>query len=256
MSEAETFAFGSLEVGVYGVARAGRSDGRASGLGLLFDGGEVAAVRAESEAAEGGPAAGVETVELEPGHRWRVTFADAFALEFEALAPPAELTAGGFEGREQLCRVRGTAAGRPVSCLGQRGLASGRPDWERVTLARSVSAWLGEDRAVAVTAVRGARARDHAGESVAAGFVLDGAPVGVDEARISTTYDAGGRQRHAGLELFLAPDGYPHRVAGEAVCGTTLDLGRLRLDTAFFRWHSEGRTGTGRYDLVRHAEPR
>ncbi len=253
MNEAQTFAFGSVEAGLYGLARAGRSDGGASGLGLLFDGIEVAAVRAEGEAPEGTPAAGVEAVELEPERRWRVAFADAFALEFEALAPPAELRAGDFEGREQLCRVRGTAAGRPVSGLGQRGLAWGRPDWERVTLARSVSAWLGDDRAVAVTAVRGARTRDHAGESVAAGLVLDGAAVGVDEARLSTTYDAEGRQRHAGLELFLTPDGYAHRVAGEAVCGTTLDLGRLRLDTAFFRWHSEGRTGTGRYDLVRHA---
>jgi hypothetical protein len=35
------------------------------------------------------------------------------------------------------------------------------------------------------------------------------------------------------------------------VCGTSLDLGRLRLDCAFLRWHMEGREGIGRYDILR-----
>ena len=56
----------------------------------------------------------------------------------------------------------------------------------------------------------------------------------------------------AGLELYVGEeDPVPHRVAGEVVCGTTLDLGRLRLDCAFFRWHMEGREGIGRYDVLR-----
>ena len=29
-----------------------------------------------------------------------------------------------------------------------------------------------------------------------------------------------------------------------------LDLGRLRMDCAFFRWRMEGREGVGRYDVV------
>jgi hypothetical protein len=37
------------------------------------------------------------------------------------------------------------------------------------------------------------------------------------------------------------------------VCGTSLDLGRLRLDCAFFRWRMDGRTGFGRYDILRPA---
>ena len=69
--------------------------------------------------------------------------------------------------------------------------------------------------------------------------------------RLSTTYDAGGRQRHAGLELWVDEDGFPRRAAGEVVCGTTLDLGRLRLDCAFFRWRMDGREGVGRYDVLR-----
>jgi hypothetical protein len=71
--------------------------------------------------------------------------------------------------------------------------------------------------------------------------------------RVSTVYDADGRQRTAGLELYLDEDGFPRRAAGEVMCGTTLDLGRLRLDCAFFRWRMEGRTGFGRYDLLRRA---
>ena len=69
--------------------------------------------------------------------------------------------------------------------------------------------------------------------------------------RLSTTYDGDGRQRRAGLELWVDEDGCPRRAAGEVVCGTSLDLGRLRLDCAFFRWRMEGREGVGRYDVLR-----
>jgi hypothetical protein len=68
---------------------------------------------------------------------------------------------------------------------------------------------------------------------------------------LSTTYDADGRQRHAGAELWVDDDGPPRRLAGHVLCGTTLDLGRLRLDCAFFRWHMDGREGVGRYDVLR-----
>jgi hypothetical protein len=34
-------------------------------------------------------------------------------------------------------------------------------------------------------------------------------------------------------------------------CGTSLDLGRLHLDCAFFSWRMEGRAGVGRYDVLR-----
>ena len=57
--------------------------------------------------------------------------------------------------------------------------------------------------------------------------------------------------RSAGLELYETEESPARRAAGEAVCGTTLDLGRLRLDCAFFRWRMEGREGVGRYDVLR-----
>ena len=66
----------------------------------------------------------------------------------------------------------------------------------------------------------------------------------VDEVRLSTTTDEAGRQIRAGIELWIdSDDEYPYRGTGEVLTGSTLELGALRLDVAFFRWHIEGRTG-------------
>ena len=262
-TDAVTFAFGDEAAGLFGLARAGLVPGeppQRSGMGIVFEGGEPVAVRAEGASADAAPA-GVATEVLEPLRRWRVRFGDAFDLEVDALTAPAALgaddpaaRAGGMEGYEQLCRFRGTVRGRPVDCLGQRGHSWGAPDWSRIELARTVSAWLDTETAVTVTAVRPAGAKHHSDEAVAAYVVAGGAPVPVGDPLLSTTYDAEGRQRHAGLELWVDPEEGPvHRAAGEVLCGTTLDLGRLRLDAAFFRWRMEGRIGVGRYDVLRRA---
>ena len=247
--DAVTVAFGDPAQGLYGLARVGEPG--ASGMGILFEGGEVVAVETE----------GVTTAVVEPLRRWTARFGDYFDLELEALAPPAALDpsdpaakAGGMVGYEQLCRVRGTVEGRPIDCLGQRGHSWGAPDWEKIALARTLSAWLDDQTAVTLTAVRSAKAKHHSDEAIAAYVVTGGEPVAMAEPLLSTTYDAGGRQRHAGLELWPpGDDALPHRAAGEAVCGTTLDLGRLRLDCAFFEWKMEGRSGVGRYDVLRRA---
>ena len=56
------------------------------------------------------------------------------------------------------------------------------------------------------------------------------------------------------LELWPADEEeWARRGAGEVLCGSSLDLGALRLDCAFFRWHLEGRAGVGRYDILRRA---
>ncbi len=252
-SEATTFAFGDRAAGRHGLARVGRSaDGSASALGVLFDGADPVAVSTE----------GVTAETLEPLRRWRVTFAGAFVLDVEALTAPAEVpaddpaaVAGGMQGYDQLCRVRGEAAGRTVDALGQRARSWGRPDWDRIGGARTISAWFAPDRAVSLTAIRRTGAKGQDADAVAAHLVTADGPVPVAEARLSTTYDGDGRQRHAGLELYLEPEGgHPHRLAGEALCGTTLDLGRLRMDTAFFRWRMHGHDGVGRYDVIRHAD--
>lgn len=279
-SDALTIAFGDARADTYGIARLGIAGATASGLMLLFHGGSPIAVAAEGVVALDEPpaswdavaAAGIDVAEIEPSRAWRLQFAGEDAsveLELEASGPAAVLEAshpvareGGMEGFDQPLRVRGsvTAGDARVTLdgLGERGRSWGTPDWERVALARTVSAWLSNGPAISLTAIRPAAATDHAAEAVAASIV-EGAgdaarACAVDDARLSTTYDGDGRQRSAGLELWVGPDDeYPRRAAGEVVCGTSLDLGRLRLDCAFVHWHMEGREGIGRYDVLRRA---
>ena len=278
-SDAVTVAFGDAGAELYGVARLGLAEGGASGLAILFSRGEPVGVSAEGGVEVSAPAswdevsaAGLDTTTIEPLRAWRLQYAGddaAFDLELEATGAVAELDpghavarVGGMAGYEQPVRVRGSAtvAGARVEIdgLGQRGHSWGSPDWDRIELARTVSAWLGDDLAVSLTAIRPAGKRDHAGEAVAAS-ILDRAEDGearalaVLDPRLSTTYDGDGRQRRAGLELWVDDDGWPRRAAGEIACGTSLDLGRLRLDCAFFRWRMEGRQGFGRYDVLRRA---
>ena len=76
----------------------------------------------------------------------------------------------------------------------------------------------------------------------------------IDDPRLSTTYDGDGHQRRAGLELWVGEeDGYPRRGAGQVLCGSSVELGQLRLDCAFFAFTLDGREGVGRYDVLRRA---
>src|SRR5919199_103805 len=259
-SDAVTIAFGDERADLYGIARLGLAEGGASGLAILFHGGEPVAVHAEAGVATDAPrawdevsAGGLDTEVVEPLRAWRLSYADDDAsldLDLRAVGAIAELDTGSAS-------VRGRRIA--VHALGQRGRSWGTPDWERMALARTVGAWLGDDLAVSLSAIRPAGARDHEQERVAA-TILERDPdsdapraTAVADPRLSTTYDAEGQQRAAGLELFVDEDALPRRAAGEAVCGTTLDLGRLRLQCAFFRWRMEGRRGVGRYDVLTRA---
>ncbi len=290
-SDAVTFTFADAGADVFGLARVGLSGGPAgapqgSGLAIVFAGREPVAVRAAGgiSVGDGGfeavQAAGVQTTTVQPLDRWTVCFVSddetiALDLEFRALSEPGEVAAGspvatkgGMQGYEQLCHVTGTArvrgGTRTIDCLGQRGHSWGAPDWDRITVARSLSAWVGPDLGVSLTAVRPAKAKGHSDEALAVSLFVGGAEAEGDGAlaravvpedcRLSTVYDSEGRQRRAGFELYEDEDGYPHRAAGDVLCGTSLDLGRLRLDCAFFRWRLDGREGIGRYDIVRRTE--
>jgi hypothetical protein len=264
-SDALTFSFADPAGAHCGVARLGLSEGGASGLVMLFRDGEEPAVEADGEGTPGAAwddvrAAGLATETLEPGGAWALRCAGPvpFDLRFDAVAPALVLDpdsavgrAGGMEGFDHVCRVSGTFAGTGFAGMGQRGRSWGAPDWERMSLARTITAWFDDEHAFSALAVRPAKAASHADEAVTASL-LDGGALDVSETRLSTTYDAEERQRAAGLELHLGPDEeFPRRLAGEVVAGTSLDLGRLRLDCAFFRWRWDGRVGTGRYDVLR-----
>jgi hypothetical protein len=150
--------------------------------------------------------------------------------------------------------VRLGAATHAISCLGQRGHSWGVPDFERVDAWRVLSAWLEDGSGVVLRTVRPAGAADHGDEAIWAAVLGSGGSLRVDEPRLSTTYDEQGRQRRAGLELWVGDeDSHPRRATGEVLCGSRLDLGRLRLDCAFVRWRMGGRSGVGRYDVLRRA---
>jgi hypothetical protein len=280
-TDAVTFAFADAEAELFGSARLGLApEGEtASALAVLFAGREAVVVHAQGgvEITEADWAdievAGLRARIGEPLQRWSVDFEHddgAFALSFTALAPSFEFgvdtavaRTGGMEGYEHFCRVEGevSVAGRsrPVTCLGQRGHAWGTPDWDAIERATSVSVWLSEDRAIALQAVMPAGAQGHDAEAVSA-VLLDAGEEGpvvhpVSEPRLSTTYDAEGHHRRAGLELWLEEDdsGFPRRAAGGVLCGTTLQLGRLRMDNAFFEWTMDGEHGLGRYEILRRA---
>jgi len=135
--------------------------------------------------------------------------------------------------------------------MGQRGESTGDPDWGRMSLARTLTAWFEDGRAISGVAIRPDGAESHADE-LATVYVVEEEPALVAEPRISTTYDGEEHQHGVGLELYVGEeDEYPLRAAGEVVAGTSLDLGRLRLDCAFFRWRMAGRVGIGRYDILR-----
>jgi len=263
-TDAVTFAFADREAGFFGLARAGVADGQGSALGVLFAGREPVSL-----VAEGGfevdadsdwddlnlPGLTVRT--LEPHARWQVVLATepGFELEFEAASPPAEFEPlGGMEGHERLCYVRGTAAGRPIDGLGQRGRSWGTADWGGIALTRSLGAWLDEGPSVVYSAVRPAGAKSHAEEAQWGALVDAEGALAMADPRLSTTYDGDGHQRRAGLELWVGEDDdYPRRGAGQVLCGSSVELGSLRLDLAFFGWTLDGRRGVGRYDVLRRA---
>jgi hypothetical protein len=271
--DAVTFSFGDPASELYGLARVGVGEGGASGLAIVYAGSEPVAANSASGVAvdaedgwENVSAAGVRSTVETPLESWTVSYEGgraAFDLRFEAVSAPAALgadaplaSAGGIEGYEQLCVVTGKVShggrSKQVRCLGQRGHLWGVPDWKRVTLARTLSAWMGPDRALTLTTVRPAKARHH-DEELSSGFLFErGEPRAIADPRLSTTYDGELRQRRAGLELWVdEEDPFARRVAGEVLCGTTIELGDLRLDSAFFLWRMEGREGTGRYDVLR-----
>jgi hypothetical protein len=239
-------------------------------------------------------AAGIEHRVLEPHRRWSVVAAVEGArleLELEATVPPFVLKPsspaarrGGMEGYEQPCRVRGRLEYQvpgeqrrtiELRGVGQRGHQWGAPDWTSLELSRTITGWFGDDLAFNVSAMRPAGARSHADEVAWASVARPPAllrdpddedapdagvdpelPVAVDapEPRISTTVGPEGRHTFATVELWESDEGPVWTATGEPVAGTTLELGRLRLDMAFFRWRMNGREGVGRYDILRRVE--
>jgi hypothetical protein len=181
----------------------------------------------------------------------RATVGDRIALDFDPVSDEADL--GGTIAR--VGRVRGTVDGRSVECLGVASQTNQPPSWSEVDALRTVACVFDPGLAVLALARRPHGAHGHGEERVTGWIVRDGAPMSVEDTRISTVYDGEGRQRTAGLELWLPGEDFPRRVSGNARAGASLTLEGLRVHAAVFSWRMEGREGTGEYDIVVRDEP-
>ena len=209
-----------------------------SGATILFEGKQPLAVPE-------GPS--VQTTDT----GWRAELPGTLSLEFERVSPAADL--GGV--RAHVARVRGEAAGREVDCLGTVSETEVPPRWEELDAVRSLSALVDERHALLALARRPRGAVGHGEEEVTARLLEEDALLEVETARISTVYDAGGRQRSAGLELWLPGEDFPRRGSGQVIAGSSLDLESLQVNAAVFRWRLDGREGIGAYEVMLRLDP-
>ena len=223
-------SFFDLAHDIHGTARSGAS--------VLFEGRKPVALPE-------GPA-------IEPsGDGWRAELPGTLSLAVEPLSEPAEL--GGV--RARMVRVRGSAAGRQVDGLGTLSETTVPPRWDELDAIRSISALVDERHALLALARRPRGAVGHGHELVRAQLVEDDALLAVEDTRISTVYDSGGRQRSAGLELWMPGEEFPRRGSGLVIAGSSLDLDGLQVHVAVFRWRLDGREAIGSYELMLRTEP-
>jgi len=207
-----------------------------SGATLLFEG-------ASSTALPDGPA-----VERD-GDGWRAELADTLSVRFEPVAATAELDGVSAH----FCAVRGDVGGREVDCLGTLAETRSSPSWDELDALRSITALFDRDNAFLAIGRRPRGALGHNEERTTAWLLSAGEVVPVEDARISTVYDGEGRQRSAGLELWLPDEDYALRGAGTVVAGSSLQFEGVDVHAAVFRWRMEDREGTGSYELMARA---
>ena len=279
-ADAVTFAFGDAGAQLYGLARIGLSPGEDGGpsgsalaravrgaragrgararrargrpttpagtsiaLGGLRDDGRRAAARVDGRDGRRAPRLRPALRGARPARRVAATTPVARPAGWPATsscaASPARCAPAGARARSAASASAGTA--------GASRTGAG------IEAARTIAAWPEAGSGVALSARAARRARAHADEPVWAALLDDGGHASrVDDPRLSTTYDADGRQRRAGLELWVDDDELP---------AARLGRGALRLDARPRRscgstarssaGGSTGASGVGRYDVLR-----
>lgn len=231
MSEpAVSLAFFDGERGLHGTMR--------SGTAVLFDG-ESARTLSEEPAFD------------RDDERFVATCGDELELSFLPLSPSVDL--GGSHAR--MCRVTGRARGAEIDCLGTASETVTPPAWSELDAVRTVSALFDDEHSVLAAAYRPRGAIGHGQEDVRAHLLAAGELLPVREGRISTVYDGEGRQRTAGLELWVGEEDFPRRASGTVTSGVSLALEGLRVNVAIFDWRMDGRDGLGAYEITVRDEP-
>jgi len=184
-------------------------------------------------------------------NRWHAELDGAFELDLEPIAAAAELD--GITAH--FCTVKGDVGGQKVHCLGSVAETHLPPAWDELDAVRSISALFDPGHAFFAIAQRPRGAVGHGHERTATWLLDDGEPVQIDDARISTVYDGEGRQRSAGLELWIPGEDHPVRGSGTVVAGSSMKLDGVDVHAAIFRWRMEDREGAGSYELMARSEP-
>lgn len=275
-AESLTFQAADEQAGLHLLARIGLAVGRASALVLMLREGRPALAVTAGDVELADPdlrdvtAGGLRATITEPLREWTLAFEGEqgrFALRLTAVTTPIEAltAASGTTGYEQLCAVDGEVVldGEQLALAGagQRGHSWGVTDWDRLERVATIGAWLDGPRAALAWSARPSGAAGHGSDAVTAAVVdADGEGpfmIEVERARLSTISNPSGHQLRAGLELWPVREddepAWPHRAAGEAVAGATVDLGRLTLQAGFFRWRMSGHEGPGCYHMLRRS---
>ncbi len=227
MAERATIAFADTAAEIAGVAIAG--------AGSLFSvAGELTA--AAAPVLEGAQPA------------WTLGAAGAYELELESLGDPASFAGGTMI---WLCRAKGNIERRDLDALATLTVETAPAAF---TLQRSLSIPLEPALSFALLARALSPTLGHGEEQLEA-VVWRGEPAtaaAIERPRLSTTYDAGGIARHAGIELWEDEEAeYALRIGGEAISnGELVHPDGERSRVVFVAWHHESRRALGSYTLT------
>jgi hypothetical protein len=125
----------------------------------------------------------------------------------------------------------------------------GKPDWQRASALRVISASFEDGSLLGVAALRPRGAAGHDADAVGAVLVsAEGERTRLHEALLSTEYGPDGRARRLGLELYEDSANPPLRVVADRVAearqGPDREQTKLRL-------RMEGISGAGLHELMR-----
>jgi hypothetical protein len=243
-----TLAFGDAQADLWGVVWGARD-----AVAIIGGSRTGATVSIDSAAQDAGAVrADGLTLEVEVIGECEISYQDA--SDSDAEASDADVVTA------QICAVAGTASldGDPqtVDCLGLRVMQAA-PDPAGLDSLRQVLAWFAPGDALAVAAARPRRSAGHDRDEVTAAMFEPAGPLGIDEARLSTTYGEDGAPRRMSLELWPVEEeeqegAYPRRVAGEVVGPAIVaTAGEFRLEARPMRCHRAGNDGRGVYLIAR-----
>jgi hypothetical protein len=199
--------------------------------------------------------AGGELLQAEPAVNGEEAAGDEVTLDLDLtpVASPLVLQGEGV-GAEELTVVR--ALGRldsPVisSEIATLAVQSQVVEEPSPALRRSLAVVFADGGLLAIAAAA-APGSPHGAEEIVAVFAEPEGEVPIERVLLSTEYDGEGRQRRATVELWAQGESVepPIRGAGSAIRSAAVTVGDRRIETAFFSWSLEGRSGLGRYELI------